>query len=151
LSFRESASKDTDMGRSSVVTLVSSALWLAGCSNGVETHPVRGTVKVADGDVSQLVGSHVEFAQQEDPLVRASGKIEPDGSFAMETLHEGKVLRGVLSGTYKARIVLADESDEGIPKRGGRNPIHPRFFDFETSKLSFQVPGGDYTATLSKK
>jgi hypothetical protein len=139
------------MSRWGAVLLIWAALSITGCSRGPGIQPVRGTVKVTDGDVALLVGSHVEFAQEADPLVRASGKIESGGGFAMETLHQGKVLAGVPAGTYKARIILADESDEGIPKRGGRSPIHKRFLDFETSKLSFQVPGGDYAVTLSKK
>jgi hypothetical protein len=51
---------------------------------------------------------------------------------------------------YKARIVLADQSDEGVPKRKG-NPIHPRFLNFATSGLTFTVPSGDLTVSLSKK
>jgi len=127
------------------------ALVLAGCSgSGVKTHRVTGKVELKDGDVAILTGSHVEFADESDSMRRSSGKIDSGGAFAMETLRDGVVLKGVPEGRYKARIVLGDESDEGVPKRKG-NPIHPRFLSFESAKLSFTVPGGDYTVTVSRK
>jgi hypothetical protein len=131
---------------------VATALALSGCSGSkLGTHAVAGQVTMQDGDVAALAASHVEFMQLADPLIRASGKISPDGRFVMETLHEGVVHKGVPEGKYKARIVLADEGDEGVPKRGGRSPVHRRFLDFDASKLEFQVPGGDYTVKLTAK
>ena len=103
---------------------------------------------VAGGDVKLLTNSFVECMLESDPLVRASGKITPDGKFTLETLHEGQVLKGAREGAYKARIVMADEDDEGVPKNRGKNPIHRRFFDFQTSGLSITVPASG-TVTLS--
>src|SRR5688572_30500176 len=101
-------------------------LGLAGCGGGgIKTYPVRGKVVLADGDVKELAGSHVEFMLESDPLVRSNGIIGPDGSFQMETLHEGKILRGAPEGTYKARIIPGDPDDEGVPKRRGQ-PVHAR-------------------------
>lgn len=127
------------------------ALVLAGCSGkSIKTHPVRGKVELKDGDVAILTGSHVEFMSEADSMLRSSGKIDASGGFALETLHEGVVLKGAPEGKYKARIVLADPSDEGVPKRKG-NPVHSRYLSFESSKLSFTVPGGDYTVAISAK
>jgi hypothetical protein len=125
---------------------------LTGCGGGsLKTYPVRGKVVLADGDVRQLAGSHVEFMLESDPTVRASGQIQSDGSFTVQTLHEGKIQSGAPEGSYKARILLSDEDDEGRPRRGPK-PVHPRFLDFSTSGLSYQVPaGGDITVNVSKR
>lgn len=124
---------------------------LAGCSNeGVKTYPVRGKVEIKDGDAALLEGSHVELMHESQELLRPSGKITSSGAFTVETLHEGQILSGAPEGKYKARIILADESDEGVPKRKG-DPVHKRFLDFQTSGLSFTVPSGDYTVSLSRK
>jgi hypothetical protein len=124
---------------------------VSGCgAHGVKTYPVKGKVEIKDGDVALLAGSHVELMQESDPDIRSSGKIEPGGNFSLQTQHQGKIVVGAPEGKYKVRIVLADESDEGVPKRKG-DPIHKRFLDFNTSGLSVTVPSGDYTVSLSKK
>ena len=42
--------------------------------------------------------------------VRASGVIEPDGRFKLETLQGGEVVKGAREGTYRVRLIL-DPSD----------------------------------------
>jgi len=124
---------------------------LVGCgSSSVKTYPVKGKVEVKDGDVSLLTSSHVELTQESNPDIRPNGKIEPGGGFSVQTQHQGKIVSGAPEGKYKVRIVLADASDEGVPKRKG-DPIHKRFFDFETSGLSITVPSGNYTIAVSTK
>jgi hypothetical protein len=124
---------------------------LGGCSgDGLKTFPVKGQVEINDGDVQFLTGSHVELKHDTDEQLRPSGKITPGGSFAIETLHQGKILPGAPAGKYKARIILGDESDAGVPKRKG-DPVHKRYLNFETSGLSFTVPGSSATVSLSKK
>jgi len=59
-------------------------------------------------------------------------------------------LEGAPEGKYKARINLADPSDEGVPKRKG-DPINKKYYDFSASKLTVTVPGGEYNVSLSKK
>jgi hypothetical protein len=124
---------------------------MTGCaSEGPKTFPVRGKVELPDGNIALLTCSHIEFKHESDALLRPSGKIGPDGSFTVQTLHQGKILPGAPQGQYKARVILGDESDEGVPKRKG-NPIHQRFLNFETSGLSFTVPSSDLTVSLSRK
>ena|SRR6478672_4311852 len=124
---------------------------LLGCgSSSVKTYSVKGKVDVKDGEVSLLAGSHVELMQENEPEIRPNGKIEPGGGFSVQTQHQGKIVAGAPAGKYKVRIVLADASEEGVPKRKG-DPIHKRFFDFETSGLSITVPSGHYTISVSKK
>jgi hypothetical protein len=124
---------------------------LVGCSGqSVKTHPVTGKVEIKDGDVAILTGSGVEFVHESDELMRPSGNIDSSGNFTVKTLLRGEILPGAPEGKYKARIILADPNDDGVPKRKG-NPIHPRYLEFGTSGLSITVPGGDYTVSLSKK
>jgi hypothetical protein len=126
-------------------------LALNGCSNQkIKTHPVVGKIVQSGGDVAILKGSTVELMQDGDSTIRSSGVIAQDGSYQLKTFREGEFLTGAPEGTYKARIILADESDEGVPKRKG-NPIHPRYLDFEKSGLQVTVPSEDYTISLSSK
>jgi len=123
----------------------------SGCSRpSVKTYPVTGKVQITDGDTSLLAGSHVELMHETDQALRPTGKITPSGDFKIETLYQGRILPGAPEGTYKARIILGDESDEGVPKRKG-DPIHRRYFDFQTSGLTAKVPSGDYNISLSRK
>jgi hypothetical protein len=120
------------------VMAVMGLLEVAGCSGGPRTYPVRGKVELAAGDIQVLAGSNVEAALESDPTVRASGVIEPDGSFTLETLHAGAILKGAQEGNYQARIVLSDD-DKEIRRQAAR-ALAPRFLQFQTSGLSFQVP-----------
>ena len=124
---------------------------LVGCSGpGVKTHPVNGKVEIKDGDASLLAGSGVELMHETDETLRPSGSIDASGNFLVKTVYKGEILEGAPEGKYKARIVLADPSDDGVPKRP-RNLLHPRYLDFEKSGLSLDVPGSEYKVSLSKK
>jgi hypothetical protein len=133
---------------------VASAFWLlvlVGCSGQtIKTYPVAGKVEIKDGDVAILTGSYVELKHESDEALRPGGNIDSSGAFTVKTLHQGVLLRGAPEGKYRARIILGDESDEGVPKRKG-NPIHNRYLDFATSGLSVTVPSGDFTVSLSRK
>jgi len=139
------------LARGSAVLAALSLFSLAGCSSqSVKTRPVSGKVELKDGDVALLAGSGVEFKHEGDEFLRPSGNINSSGSFTVKTLYQGEILQGAPEGKYKARIILADESDEGVPKRP-TNLLHPRFLDFDKSGLTFTVPSSDYTVSLSRK
>jgi hypothetical protein len=124
---------------------------IAACDSGaIKTHPVEGRVQLDGGDVALLKGSNIEYMQQADPMIRPTGIIAADGSFAMKTLYQGEMLNGAPAGNYQARIILADEGEAEIPKRPPKL-IHSRYLDFATSKLTFAVPGEKYIVTLSGK
>jgi hypothetical protein len=141
----------TKSNAAGVAILTSAALLLAGCTgSSLKTYPVHGKVELKDGDVTILTGSHIELRHETDEMLRPSGKIESGGSFAVQTLHKGEILPGAPEGKYKARLILGDESDEGVPKRKG-NPVHQRYLNFETSGLLFTVPSNGYSVSLSRK
>jgi hypothetical protein len=122
-----------------------------GCSSqSVKTHPVTGKVEIKDGDAAILTGSTIELRLESDETIRPYGNIDSSGNYTLKTLHQGELLTGAPEGTYKARIILADASDEGVPKRKG-DPVHRRYYEFQTSGLSMKIPGGDYNVSLSRK
>lgn len=120
---------------------------LAGCGpDGPTAHPVSGRVELAAGDVGQLAGSVVEASSVADPTVRASGEIQPDGSFRLESLHAGVVRTGVLEGRYRVRIVPNNE--DGPTRKRAARAVAPRFQKFEASGLTLTVPA-DAAVTLA--
>jgi len=114
-------------------------LGILGCgARGPKTYPFSGKIDLAGGDLSALAGSHIDVAHQSNPKLRASGAIQQDGSFTLQTHQEGVIRQGVQEGTYRVRIILNDD-DPASQKRAGR-VIARRFLSFETSGLSIQVP-----------
>ncbi len=132
------------------------ALWVAvlfaaglcGCGGRPGTYPVSGRVTLADGDTAQLAGHIVEAALTTDRTVRASGVVDADGRFSLETLDGGKLLRGAREGTYDVRIVVVREGDG----HDRRPPLAPRFQEFKTSGLSVRVPAaGEVQLSVASK
>ena len=121
------------------ITIGLLAASLVGCGRGgPRTYPVKGVVQLTSGDVKLLAGSHVEVALIDDPTVRASGEIREDGSFKLQTRHNGDTISGVRPGTYQARIILADDDQANL--RRAASALALRFRDFKTSGLSLTVP-----------
>ena len=115
---------------------------IAGCgASGVKTHPVAGKIAIQGAEVKPLAGHTVEIALDTNPELRASGQIRDDGSFELETLHSGTILKGAVAGTYKARIVLSD--DDAMERLLAAKSIPARYLQFEKSGLSLQVPATD--------
>jgi hypothetical protein len=124
---------------------------LAGCGpDGPKLHPVTLKVVVDGGNVADLAGSTVDAMIENDPATRASGAIEADGTVVLETLHSGKIRKGAQEGKYVVRIVLADDDPE--TRRKAAKAVAPKFRDFKTSGLSFQVPPpGEVTLTVNPR
>jgi hypothetical protein len=116
-----------------------STIVLSGCNRDAPvTHPVKGAIVFTGGDVKLLAGSHVDAALTSDPTLRASGVIQDDGTFTLETLHGGASHRGARSGKYQVRVLLND--DEPKARRHVARLIAPRYLDFKTSDLNLEVP-----------
>jgi hypothetical protein len=121
----------------------------SGCG-GAKNQPVRGNVQLDTGDVNSLAGSYVEALLVADPTVRASGEIQPDGSFKLATLQDGKVREGAPRGDYQVRIILTDDGPQAA--RQAAKIVPARYLSFESSDLTFQVPSnGEITLKLSQR
>ena len=125
--------------RSSFRTLaLGLALVAAGCGDsGPPVYPVKGKVVFkGKGNMRQLVGGMVRFQATSDPKLTPVGEIEDGGVFTLGTVMDTKGRPGVPAGTYKARVEPR-RFDGEEPARGA---IHPKYQDFDQSKLSFTVP-----------
>jgi hypothetical protein len=128
--------------RAATVALPILALFMLGCDSGAAKHPVQGKVSYQDG--SPMTGGMVEFQRQGD-ITSALAYIQPDGTYELMTSELGD---GAAEGTYQVRV-LPDESEEddgdGTRKPAPGPKLHPKYKQYETSGLTFQVAGGDNT------
>lgn len=116
-------------------------LAIVGCGSGETFHPIQGKFELPGGDLSALAGCTIEAIHDANPLVRASGAIQADGSFFLETLKEGVIHRGAAEGTYRLRIILSD--DDPASRRKAARAVARRLLEFDTSGLSLRVPSGE--------
>ncbi len=118
-------------------------LLLGGC--GARKYPVVGKVVYRDG--TPFPGGMV-ICSPLDPAnhTGARGYIRDDGTFELSTDKEGD---GSLEGRFRALVrppVPGGPEDAAHP----RNPlIEPRFTQFETSGLEFEVKPGKNEVTLT--
>lgn len=125
-------------------------LLLTGCGGNDGGYPLRGKVVLADGDIKQLAEAHVEFQLEGDPTVRGDGQLSPDGAFEVQSLHQGKLRRGLPPGQYRARILFEDDGKDPAKRRN--LAVRPKYVDFRTSGLSVTVPSAeDVILTVSRK
>jgi len=122
---------------------------LVGCGPaGPKTHPIRGKVQLANADVKVLAGSHVEAVLETDTFVRASGEIQEDGGFVLQTLHKGEILDGALEGRFQVRIILND--DDAKLRRQAARAVAQRYLNARTSGVTLDVPTtNDVSITLT--
>ncbi len=120
---------------------------IAGCSNS-NFSEVAGKVLFEGNTQFEFADDVVELRSESNPDFIASGLIQPDGSFKVESLVQGKVVRGVPDGSYRARIVISDDD----PKRRDSvlKTLSKKFLSFETSELTVTVPGEPLVLRLSK-
>jgi hypothetical protein len=121
-------------------------LGTAGC--GPRLYPVRGKVTLGDG--KPLTEGMVVFERKGEAkeAVTARGEIEADGSYRLGTHRPGD---GAPAGTY--RVLVAPKSDPNAVDRPAQPPpFDPRYADFKTSGLEFEVTLGgpnDFPITVS--
>ncbi|QEL17110.1 hypothetical protein [Limnoglobus roseus] len=134
-----------------MVACLTGAVALGGCGpSGPKFQAVTVRLTVDGGNVADLTGSTLDVAVPNNPLLRSSGTITPDGTVELETLHAGKIRRGVQEGNYQVRIILADDDRE--QRRKAAKTVAPRFLKFESSGLSLTVPGdGTVPLTVAAK
>lgn len=133
------------------IILTGFVISMVGCQgNGPPTYTVKGDLQLEGGDISLLSGGTVEAALESDPTIRAAGEIKPDGSFTLETLQNGAMVKGAREGKFQVRIVLPD--DDAKARRLAAKEIAPRFLSFDKSELSLKSPSsGEIKLKVSKQ
>ena len=111
---------------------------LSGCSDGKpRRYPVQGKVTFPDGKV--LTRGTVEFQSiGQSPPSTATGSIQPDGSFELET---ATAKDGAIPGRHRVVVVGDDEisTSEERPWKLSKSLVHPRHARFKTSGLEVVV------------
>ncbi len=121
--------------------------FLLGC--GPANQPAAsGRILLPSSDVFTFADDTLELRSKNNPNQLAFGKIQPDGSFQIESLINGEVVRGAPAGTYQARLVIAD--DDYQHKQAAAKAIPKKFFNFDSSALVVEVPGNNIQLSISK-
>src|SRR5580658_3969893 len=88
-----------------VFALISWSIGLAGCGNSAlpRTHPASGMVVYPDGKPIKGGGS-IQFVSADDPTLRISGEIKPNGSFVLRTVRDNEQAPGAPLGEFEVTI-----------------------------------------------
>jgi hypothetical protein len=124
--------------RSLLLLLPAALLISGGCTDSaVKTYPVRGVVVFPDGKPLREGTVEFELIDREKSNT-ATAEIQPDGSFQLGTF---ALDDGARVGKHRA-VVIADQLIGNGYERPGLIPesqVHPRYREFRTSKLVFEV------------
>lgn len=104
----------------------------AGCSEG--RYPVHGKVTREDGE--PVKESMVVFESVDrQPNITARGDVDANGEFALGTTSPGD---GAPAGKYRVKVTPLMSNPDEPPQ----TPFDPRFTDFNSSGLEFEVKRG---------
>lgn len=110
----------------------------AGCSSSEEkTYEVRGLVRYTDGKLLREGSVEFERMNTKKPIT-ATGRIKPDGTFELGTFG---LADGAVAGHHRV-VVIAGQNDASRHERPWLLPsikLHPKYRDFKTSGLQFEV------------
>ena len=124
--------------RSQLLLLPVCLLITGGCADSaVKTYPVRGVVVFPDGKPLRQGTVEFELIDREHPNT-ATAEIQSDGSFELGTF---ELDDGARAGRHRA-VVIADHMIGNSYERPGLIPessLHPRYRDFRSSRLVFEV------------
>jgi len=118
-----------------------------GCSNGnPKTYEVTGFVRFPDG--RPLTSGTIEFQSMDHELqIGATSEIDENGEFELGTF---EVDDGAIEGRHRVVVVSSHEIGTGAERPGLIEPskLHPRFSDFNTSGLEYEVKPGKNEFTI---
>jgi hypothetical protein len=123
------------------------ALSLFGCSES-NLQPLAGKIKYVGDSGFAFSGDVVELRSQSDPTSNAYGEIQPDGSFEVDSLEKGKIVKGAKPGKYAVRLVIAD--DDYDHKKLASKAINKKYFSFDTSGLEVDVPATNVNFSITR-
>jgi len=113
---------------------------LLGCGSSGPARPALNPVKgkVTLGIGAPLSFGIIAFEPAGGRAFRCQGKIEPDGTFELETGSE----KGATAGKYKVSVVLPPNKNKTIPKK---------FQSDDTSDIEVEIVSGDNTLDIKLK
>lgn len=119
---------------------------VVGCSS--QKQPTL-TGKVVHKDFSDLKFSadSIELQSVTNPTQFAYGQLTEAGGFAVESLIDGKIVKGAPAGKYRVRFIISDDDIEH--KKELISKIDKRFLNHELSGWNVDVPGSDIVLELS--
>lgn len=118
-----------------------------GCGNA-SLSPVEGKVVLGPNVDFQFAGDTLEIRSGSNPSEVAYAEIQNDGSFSIESLQSGKIVRGANPGEYQARIVIS--TDDFQHKATALKTIPKKYLKFETSQLVVVAPSTNNTLTIQR-
>ncbi|QDU26900.1 hypothetical protein ETAA8_19840 [Anatilimnocola aggregata] len=110
---------------------------ISGCSWKEPTYPVKGKVVYQDDGSPAAVGVRVVFESTKPPYARASGAIQPDGSFVLST---DRPDNGAMQGEHRVAIspLTADGTGNDLTAQLTKT-IGAKYLEFRTSNLVFNI------------
>ena len=119
--------------------LLACLLLCAGCGGAPEieipqTHPAGGKVLKAG---QPLTAGTVEFQPQGAAGQRASGEIQPDGTFSLSTIVDVEKVAGAVPGQYKATVIPPIPADQNVQIF---NPPDVFTVEAKDNQFTIQIP-----------
>ena len=112
-----------------------------GCSSKEPTYPVKGKVVYQDDGSPAASGVSIVFESTKEPYPRATGEIQPDGSFVLST---DRPDNGAIQGPHRISIttIATDGTGTDLSVQMSKK-IDPKYFEFRTSGLTADIKPND--------
>lgn len=107
------------------------------------------TGKVIHKEYSDLKFSadSIELQSVTNPSQFAYGQLTEAGDFAVESLIDGKIVKGAPAGQYRVRFIISDDDIEH--KKELISKVDKRYLNHELSGWNVEVPGSDIVLELT--
>jgi hypothetical protein len=117
-----------------------------GCSDPTYL-TVKGQVIHRDSTDLRFASDSIELQSVSDPKLIAYGGLSETGEFNIESLVNGKIMRGVPAGKYRVRLVVSDDDYEH--KKLFASKIDQKYSSYERSGWSLEVPSNNVSLEIS--
>ena len=109
---------------------------MAGCS-GQQQPSLTGKVVHKEASDIKFLSDSIELQSVSNPTQFAYGQLSETGEFSVESLIDGKIVKGAPAGKYRVRFVVSDDDIEH--KKELLSKIDKRFFNHELSGWNVDV------------
>jgi|GEM_PF-1818280 hypothetical protein len=122
------------------------AMGLSGCS-GQAQPSLTGKVVHKEALEIKFLSDSIELQSVSNPTQFAYGQLSETGEFSVESLIDGKIVKGAPAGKYRVRFVVSDDDIEH--KKELLSKIDKRFFNHELSGWNVDVPATNVVLELT--